>query len=523
MNKKIAHYIRNKYVLGGIGLLILIVIISIFSFGGSGKPLEIATVKVGSIIEKVTVTGKVAPYQKADLGFEKGGILAKVNVKVGDPVKAGDLIASLDGSDSYASLQGAEANLLSEQARLTELQKGLRPEELTVEEAKVKSAETSNADSKTVIINAFHDSYIKTENAIFNYADTLFTNPQSVLPIIKVRTESYNQQNNINNQRVIVGEKLRAWKASLDSMTLESDPNKYLNDIHSYLEITKNFLSTLSSIVSKLTTGDSGMTQSAIDAYVLTVNTSLSTLNGAITSLATGESTYSTASSNYTLAQEQYLLKKAGSSQEALQAQQAKVSQASANVLGYQVELAKKRILSPIDGIVSKVDAQIGEFISAGQIEFGVIGDQSYKVEINVPEVDIVKIAVNNPATIELDAYGSDITFDAHVVSIDPAETIVEGVPTYKVTMQFDKKDERIRSGMTANIDIVTQSKDNVITIPARAIFEKNKQKLVRLMDENDASDYTEVPVVAGIRGSNGMIEIISGLKSGDRVVTLLK
>ncbi|MDO8590919.1 MAG: HlyD family efflux transporter periplasmic adaptor subunit, partial [bacterium] len=142
----------------------------------------------------------------------------------------------------------------------------------------------------------------------------------------------------------------------------------------------------------------------------------------------------------------------------------------------------------------------------------------NFKVEAFVPEVDVAKITVGNQATITLDAYGSDVSFNASVVKIDPAETVIDGVSTYKTTLEFDKDDPRIRSGMTANTTIISAKRDNVLALPQRTVYEKNGKKFVRVVTGSDTLEEREVTV--GIRGSNGDIEILSGLKQGDNVAT---
>jgi hypothetical protein len=73
---------------------------------------------------------------------------------------------------------------------------------------------------------------------------------------------------------------------------------------------------------------------------------------------------------------------------------------------------------------------------------------------------------------------------------------------------------------MTANIDIITQSKDGIVTVPFRSVLEKNGQRYVRVVK---GSSYTEVPVQTGIRGNDGKIEIVSGIEAGAKIVTLVK
>jgi RND family efflux transporter MFP subunit len=520
MKKVLSNYLKLKtfvYIL--VPVLIIIIIFVTLGKGSSVVSTDIS--RIGTITEKINVTGKVAALKKVELGFEKGGVVETVDAVVGNFVKIGDKLISLDSSDTSAQLRGAQANLSVEKANLSNMLAGLRPEELSVEGSKLRSAQVAYDDSRVGVINALRDSYTKVEGALLNNIDTLFTNPQTVAPRINVRTESYNQENLVNSGRLVVGENLRAWKADLDSINTLTDPTIYLDKVHGYLDKTKILISQLSTIVSNISTGNSGLSQATIDTYNSTVNSGLSAFNVAISSLSSAEATYRNALSNLSITKDQFDLKKAGSSEQAIQAQQAKVDQATANVLAYQAELSKRVLSSPIDGIITKVQPEQGEFVSAGQVVVIVMSDV-FKVEVNIPESDIAKIAVGNPASITLDAYDQSTIFGAHVSAIDPAETIVEGVPTYKVTLQFDQKDERVRSGMTANIDIVTNNKSDVVIVPYRAIINKNGEKYVRVQS-GSGNDYTEVKVQLGIKGNDGMVEILSGLGSGVMVITSIQ
>ena len=522
MKKKFSHYFKNKIILGIAAVVVIAIAAIAFASGGNGEVKETAKVTKGSVTESVEVTGKVAPFGKADLGFEKGGVLTAINVKVGDPVKKGTVIASLDVTDAVASLRGAEARLAGEQARLSELQKGLRPEELSVETSKYKAAQIDFTEGRTALLNALHDAYVKAETSLVSHIDIMFSNPRSARPTIIFALDGYAEESKISQSRALATDNLRAWKNDLDSLTLESDPAPYALKARGYLMSIKTLMSELSVIVSDLSSGGSGYSQAEIDTFSTALNDGISTLNTAVASLATGESAYNSASSSLTLAQGQFDLEKAGSSAEALEIQMSNVSKAAADVLGFQAELGKRRIVAPIDGIVTRADGHLGEFISPGVVSFAVISEASFKVEIFVPEVDIAKIAVGNTASIMLDAYGAEAVFPAHVVAVDPAETVVEGVPTYKVTLQFDEKDARVRSGMTANIEIQTNYKEGVLTVPYRAVTQRKGESFVKVLD-TDTQEYSEVKVVTGLKGSDGMVEIRSGVSEGQTVVTLLK
>jgi len=163
----------------------------------------------------------------------------------------------------------------------------------------------------------------------------------------------------------------------------------------------------------------------------------------------------------------------------------------------------------------------VGEAVSINVPVAKVISASGFEVEVNIPEADIAKVKLGDKSKVTLDAYGDDALFEAEVVSIDPAETIIEGVATYKTTLQFSEKDDRIKSGMTANLDILTAERHSVIAIPQRAVITKDGQKTVRLLGDNN--EVTEVNVQTGLRGSDGKIEILSGVNEGDKVITLTK
>ncbi|MEK7107483.1 MAG: hypothetical protein AAB899_04845, partial [Patescibacteria group bacterium] len=127
------------------------------------------------------------------------------------------------------------------------------------------------------------------------------------------------------------------------------------------------------------------------------------------------------------------------------------------------------------------------------------------------------QVKLGDEARVTLDAYSSDVVFAAAVTKIDPAETIIDGVPTYKTTLQFLQDDRRIRSGMTANTDIAGAKRENVLYIPGRAIVGKGADKTVTVI-EGEAT--REVKIETGLRGSNGDVEVISGLAEGDKVKT---
>ncbi len=143
------------------------------------------------------------------------------------------------------------------------------------------------------------------------------------------------------------------------------------------------------------------------------------------------------------------------------------------------------------------------------------LASDSFLIESYIPEIAIADVAVGDTAQVYLDAYGQNVPFDARVSLIDPAETERDGISTYKTTLQFISPDERIRSGLTANMTISTEHKANALVIPQGALIRRGEDTFVKLLIDEE---LVERQVTTGL-SSVGHIEIVSGLSAGDILV----
>ena len=269
-----------------------------------------------------------------------------------------------------------------------------------------------------------------------------------------------------------------------------------------------------------ITTAGSALSQTTIDTWRGEAATARTNVGIVVSNLLAADEKLKTAESNFSLANQELVLKKAGATNEQIQAQEAQVEKAEANVLSYRAQLSKTILRSPINGVVTRQNAKVGEIISANSVLVSIISEFNFEIEVDVPEVDVAKLELGDTAKATLDAYGDDEIFTAIVVAIDPAETFIEGVPSYKTTLQFKEENGRIRSGMTANLDILTDKKVGVIVIPQRAVIAKNGSKFVRVVVKED---IIEKEIKTGLRGSYGNIEVLEGLSEGEKVITFMR
>ncbi len=483
--------INKKY--GIIGVIVVIVIIIVFILSKNGdQAFESASVSIADVVQDIDVTGKIAAEQKAELAFEKTGVVTFVSVKVGDKVTKGSVLGSLDTREARATYQSAQANVLSEQAKLEELIKGTRKEELSI------STQTYSNSAKN-FSNTIRDTFTKVDSSIRSNVDIFFDNTDGYYPSLNVILSSNERERELENIRASIISSITRWNKESGTLANSIDISATL--AKQTIIDSKKLLDTLLNYVKDLTDEER--------AAILDTQQEINTINESLISAQT----------EYENSKGEYILKKSGNTDESIRSQQAKVEQAIAQAMSEEAALQKMTIVAPFDGIVTLVEPTVGETMSANEIAFTIMTAEQYKIEVFVPESNISKVNIGNMAKVTLDAYGKEVVFDANVSRIDPAETIVEGIPTYKVTLSI-LADPRIRSGMTADINIITSEKKGVISIPTRAIIEKDGQIFVRKVE---GDSYIETSIIIGLKGSNGNTELVSGLNIGDIVVTKIK
>lgn len=574
---------RNRIIITTI--VIALVVIGAFTYfkrSGQAPPYEFTVAQRGNIIQEVNVIGHVKPAESVDLAFEKGGKVSRVYVAVGERINAGKLLVSLSNSElvaqsdqakagvesAKAQLQQYQAALAIQQAKLDELKRGTRQEEIQISETKVENARKALTDAEINLTNvknkADADLQEDYDGALTAVAASVTVGTNAIFIITDIQVTDFsggNADDNIvangkgaavlallggqNAGRMTndsIGKLNGGAKATTDSA--QSDPShenvdNTLIEVKNALQKVKVALDVIpTDLLSSTEKSDINTEKNNIDSEITTLTNKQQAIavqkaanSGAVSA---AEANVNDAQNTLLSSEDELALKKASATPEQISAQEAQVAQAEANIASqqaqikqaeanvrkYQAQLAKTVIRSPINGIITKQDAQVGEIVSANMVIISVISETRFEIKANVPEVDIAKIKIGNPAHLTLDAYGRDVIFEARVTKIDPAATIIEGVTTYKITLEFDIEDKRIRSSMTANLDISSDRRENVISIPQRSIVRRNGNKFVRILD---GEILREEAVEIGLRGSDGNIEIISGINAGDKVITFIE
>ena len=461
-------------------IIVGIVLYKVFSSSNSGE--TIITIQPETFVQEVSVTGKAQASQNVDMGFEAVGRVSKVSVAVGDKVKKGDLLVSLANGDAYGTVLQRQADLQTQQANLDALLRGSRPEDINIAQADLQSSQSAYDQNTQALVDKIKEAYSVSDDAMRTKADQFYKNPRSTNPQIVSFNDAYSNnytlQTTLNDERVKAGETLNNWYSDLSNLSTSNLDSKAVSSARSNLAIVKKVFDDLSLVASAIQVNVS-TTQSVIDGYKADVSSARTSINTVMSGLTIAEQNYNTSKSNLEKSKQQLALKQAGSTQEDIDAGRARVKSAEAQLESANAILAKTIIKAPFDGIVTKMDAKEGESTTLGAIYVSMISAANYEVESYVSESDIAKVKVGQPARITLDTYGKDIIFPASVYEVDPAETVVDGVTTYKIKLAFTQPDDRIKSGMTSNITIETSNKPSTFVVPQEALFLDSGEKMV--------------------------------------------
>ncbi|WKV08028.1 HlyD family efflux transporter periplasmic adaptor subunit [Thermoanaerobacterium sp. CMT5567-10] len=150
-----------------------------------------------------------------------------------------------------------------------------------------------------------------------------------------------------------------------------------------------------------------------------------------------------------------------------------------------------------------------------------IVNNNSYSVDVPIDETDISKIKIGQKATLTTDDLQGE-TFEGTVIEISSVPTIQNNVASYDVTVSLPYTD-KLKLGQTMNVSIIVSEKNNTLMLPIEAVQTNGNSKYVVLYDENssknsDSKTKNIKQVTTGIYNDK-YIEILSGLSEGDKVL----
>lgn len=507
------NIMRSKIAIG-IVVALFVGIGGYFAFFHKSPTYQFVTVQRGSIVESVSLTGNTTPTQSVSLSFGTSGVIVGAYSALGKQVYAGQVLTELNTNDLVAGLHQAQANVAAQQAKLSGLETGSRPEDVAVSQSALDKAQQDLANMYAGISDTSMDAYAKANDAVRTQLGQFFSNSETQSPALTYSVANFQAQTSAEAERSTSGTALTTWQGQL-ALSDQSDAGLELllkNEI-SYLTTIRQLLGSVG------TTLDAAPSVSAttLAAYKANVSAALSEVNTAAKNLNTISQNIASQKLTVSQAKAQLDLKLAGSSSTDIAAQEAQVAQAQAGVASAAAKIQNAQIVAPISGIITQFDAKVGQLAGVGAPLVSIMSNTGYEVDAGISETDIGKILVGNTVSMTLDAFPNE-TFTGTVFYIAPSQTNTQGVISYQIKISFSKVDPRLKSGLTANVDIQTKKKDNVLLLPQYAILQNDTGTFVETLA---GKVVTTSPVMLGIQDQKGNVEILSGVTEGEQVINI--
>jgi HlyD family secretion protein len=454
------------------------------------------TAKYTDLKETVLATGQVVSSTDLNLSFNSGGTIRTIKVKVGDMVREGQVLATLDQAGALATLTSARGALAAANARYKRIQEGATNEQIALSQV---ALDQTRLTQKTLINNAYENLLNSTpeavpEDGISEYTAPTISGTYNLGKEGKISITSYYS----SGGKSFDATGLTEGVGLIDSVIPQPIGNSGL-----YIKFPTDY-------------SEIGVTDWIIEIPNKQAADYLTNYNAyqAVLSQAKSAIDQSTA---------QLALTKAIARQSDVDLATADIISAEGQVQLAEVAYNNTIITAPLDGTITNVDIKPGELASALNPVITLQDISNIYLEANINEANIASLGLGMPVDITYDAFGSDTHFKGNITKINPASTVISGVVNYKVTASVEQT-ENLRPGMTANMTILVKEKNHILAVPSRAILtDTSGNKTIRIITNPKTKKFKEVKITTGLEGDGGMVEVTSGLNENDEFVILIK
>ncbi len=424
--------------------------------------VEVQTLESGSISKKVTYAGKVAANQTVNVTSKASGQVKEINFDVGDRVKKGDVLFTIDTKDINDQIKTLEASL-------------------QISQAGVNSAKTSLSQSTDG--GQIQTSKVQLENAV------------------KTAQKSVdNAQVGVDNAKVTIS----TTKTAVDTAKANYDDlaTKYQNYTTMYQQgiISKNDFDSV----------ELGYT-SAKNSYDQAQNS----YSQAQLALTSAENQLEQAQTGLQQAQDSLDIfnGKTISDNKESASNGVKTAEANRNSVETQLSVLRSQlsdytVKSPIDGVISAKNIEVTNMVSAASVPFVINDTDTVTVDVDVSESIINSIHVGD--SVDVSASGNNMTGTVKTVN-----TVAGTGGTYAIEISVPNPDGTLKPGMFANISFVSESSTDTLVVPRNTVLENSTEKYVYILEGNKA---VKKVVETGIDDGEN-IEITNGVNDGDTIV----
>ena len=196
---------------------------------------------------------------------------------------------------------------------------------------------------------------------------------------------------------------------------------------------------------------------------------------------------------------------------------QNEIKKAELNLSDAKKELDNFELRAPFSWIIRKVDLQVGDNLASDNSKYVYIENPDLiEIPVLLDQVDIVKVSIWQKATITFDAYPTEkVEWEIQLIDYTPVQSSWVVSYTIKIVITDEKFDKKVLSWMTADIEIITLEKDDVLVVSTKAISTQDNKSYVSI-EKNGKIQKVEIEIGTA---SSWKTEIFSWLSLGDKVV----
>ena len=413
---------------------------------------QTVAVRRGDLTATIGATGTVRANQSTTVTWQTSGSVDKVNVVLGDEVKDGETLAALDMTSLPQNVILAKADLVTAQRNLDNL----------------RSSQLAKANAQKALVQA----------------EKIFKDANQARKNLDYGRASKDQIDTARAAYLIAEEEVKRLQSMYSQVPGDPtiDPPK------------AQALSTLSSSKVKRDRALANMN------WFLGVSTSQE--------INESDATLAVAKAQLADAQREWDRLKNGPDP-------ADIAAAESRVAAIQATLRQQSIQAPFDGTVTDVKIKVGDQVSPGSVAFRLDDLTPLLVDVQVSEIDINKVALNQPVNMTFDAITGK-QYTGKVIQVARVGASTQGTVNFTVTVELIDADENVRPMMTAAVNIVVSQLTDILLIPNRGVRLSDGQRITYVLQDGKA---VSTNIELGVSSDNDSQLLSDTLREGDLIV----
>lgn len=500
--------------------LIILPIISYFIypkiFKKEGVRYVLGEVQRGNLEIKVSGTGEIIPIEEINVKSKVGGEVVFLNVKEGDKVYKGQILAKIDSRD-------LEKTIKDQEILIKNLELAIDSAKLNLEKLNFQYQNTLRGDDYNKALNqgisiltdfySFYPIFIEDLRKIYFYKD--FENYDNNLKYY----ESYNPYFAGKSQKLefnynILRTKYIELSDNFKNISNQNETKeKIIKDSYDLVLATYDLVNEGREMIRYLK--EDLALKNATHEKENIINNHFQKLTNYLNSLAQYKqnlldviskiNSYHDIVDNYNFDKKNLEL--------SIRQKEIDLEQAKKKLNDLKEDLNDYYVTAPLSGILSTLNIKKGDLIAPNQIIGTIITNQKI-AKISLNEIDAAKVKVGQEAILTFDAL-PDLKVKGKIIEISTVGKEEQGVVSYDVKISLEGENKEIKPGMSVNAEVIVDRKENVLLVPNSAIKSDRVGKYVEVVKDNKIEKrYIKTWV-----SNDEFTEVLEGLKEGEIII----